>query len=720
MELWQHYRTLRRRKWVVLTVILCTVIPVGLYFLVYAKDQYVGTSVVRELRKATADFPIVVPGTSTNTAVLDPQIRVANLTAIAQSDYIIEETIKGVSPSMTSVPEQVLQSFRNRLTIVALPQTEHVRVTYESSSKDDASRIVEKYVEVLKQRYAELNQQQSQDDLDYLQGQLLEAKKEQEAARAALQKFQEENRVILPEDEARQKLALYNNVLQSADQAALAVADAETRRRKLEEEVKKIPQTKDLSDAIAINPVWMQLTQTLASLNLSLANELRVHTPEYPLVKNIEMQIEETKKQLKETQEKIISITNHGTNSVYDDMYVRWANARVEELAARSRASAMGAVLQKYSAELERFPANQANYLKYSIEARSKDSLVQAMETQIAEAKLKVNQARNRSTIQVIDPPKAVKVPSRAVLSIVLAFVLSTILGMGLAFLVQYMDNTVRTPEQAEALLQLPIFAVVPFDRSQKPQLTPGNHAMVAAYEMLSTNVWMDSPDVESPTFLIASAEPNVGRSVTAANLAITLARDGARVILVDSDLREPSQHKIFGVSNEKGMTNYLLNGMRVEDVLQKTQHEGMMLVPSGPLTSNPVRLLRSSKMRDFVEQASKLADFVLFDSPAGVTFADAALLANHVKNVIVVHAAGKAPRGAELEFRRRLERIGARLVGAVLNKVRREDSHGYFYFQRAYERVLPAGPATHPFPTGSGNIRAITGPSGDKDSESK
>ena len=122
------------------------------------------------------------------------------------------------------------------------------------------------------------------------------------------------------------------------------------------------------------------------------------------------------------------------------------------------------------------------------------------------------------------------------------------------------------------------------------------------------------------------------------------------------------------------------------DDDLARVQ--GLLLVPSGPVPDNPVKLLRSHEMRDFVAQVHDLADFVIYDTPAGITFPDPILVATIVGNALVVHAAGRVPRGSEAELGARMENIGIRLLGVVLNRVRREDSSGYFHYHRSYEGV--------------------------------
>jgi capsular exopolysaccharide synthesis family protein len=206
---------------------------------------------------------------------------------------------------------------------------------------------------------------------------------------------------------------------------------------------------------------------------------------------------------------------------------------------------------------------------------------------------------------------------------------------------------------------------------------------------MLSTNLWFGNSEMVGNTVLVASAEPDVGRSTTAANLAITLAKDGAKVILVDGDLRQPAQQDVFGLDNEIGLSNILVGKLALKDALKPTSVTDLLVLTSGPLPANPMRLFRSPQMQKFVDEISRLADYVVFDSPAGISFADGTLLAGLVKNVVIVYAAGTVPRGAEIEFIKKLELVNANILGTVLNMVNPEDSHGFYHMRVGYEEIL-------------------------------
>jgi succinoglycan biosynthesis transport protein ExoP len=339
---------------------------------------------------------------------------------------------------------------------------------------------------------------------------------------------------------------------------------------------------------------------------------------------------------------------------------------------------------------MEELPDREMRLAELALDLRAAQDTYALLRAKLDEAKIKERESINASAVKIIEPSYVFPVDPKSQLKIFLALLLSPLLGVGLAFFLNYLDNTVKTPREAEELLGLPVFSVVPFGKNHNLVRRPESPALCAAYQMISTQLWQAVRDTNRSTVVVTSAEPDSGRTTTAANLAVSLANDGAKVILVDSDMRKPSLHLMFGAENRRGFSNLLTGTAAIEDVAIPTKFEGLLLIPSGPMPDNPIRLLRQQQMQTFVDQINSLADFVIFDSPSGVTFADASLIAAYVNNVIIVHAAGRVPRGAENEFRDKLEQVEANVIGAVLIRVRPEDSHGYFHYRKSYQEVLP------------------------------
>ena len=214
--------------------------------------------------------------------------------------------------------------------------------------------------------------------------------------------------------------------------------------------------------------------------------------------------------------------------------------------------------------------------------------------------------------------------------------------------------------------------------------LTSPRSPVSEAYRTLRTNLEFSSLDEPLKTMVVTSPGPEEGKSTTLANLAVTLAHAEKRVILVDCDLRRPSQHEIFGASNAVGLTTMVVDeeAMR-EPPLLETGVEGLRLLPSGPLPPNPSELVGSRRMGEIISALSERADLVLFDAPPVIAVTDAAVLASRVDGVLLVVKAGTTKRDHAKRAKALLDKVNAHVVGAVLNNVRVDTSYYRYYREK-------------------------------------
>jgi capsular exopolysaccharide synthesis family protein len=198
----------------------------------------------------------------------------------------------------------------------------------------------------------------------------------------------------------------------------------------------------------------------------------------------------------------------------------------------------------------------------------------------------------------------------------------------------------------------------------------------------MRTNLEFSSLDQTLKTLVITSAQPMEGKSTTLANLGVVMARTGKSVVLVDSDLRRPTLHKLFQVSNREGLTNLLLQDEPVLDGrLQETGVDNLLLVTSGPLPPNPSELLASHRMRRLIDLLGREADIVLFDTPPTLPVTDAALLAARVDGALLITEAGRTRRAAVRRALESLKQVSANVLGVALNRVAPRGIDGYYHY---------------------------------------
>jgi len=287
-----------------------------------------------------------------------------------------------------------------------------------------------------------------------------------------------------------------------------------------------------------------------------------------------------------------------------------------------------------------------------------------------------------RFAVPAIEPEFPVAPRKR--LNTLLASVVGCMLAVGVAFLIEYLDDTIRTTDAVQALGlstlgTLPRFRFAEGDEGPIAAVRPRS-PLAEAYRILRTKIQV-ATDRPLDTLLVTSANPFEGKSTVVANLGVVMAQAGLSVIVVDSDLRCPILHDIFGLPNKVGLSNALIaDGPSHDGYLQTTQLQNLRVLTSGPLPPNPAELLGSRRMGRVIQQLKEEADVVLFDSPAVLAVADAALLAKQMDGVLLVVEAGATRREAALRAKEDLTRVGANLIGAVLNKLSPKGAGGYYY----------------------------------------
>jgi len=269
-------------------------------------------------------------------------------------------------------------------------------------------------------------------------------------------------------------------------------------------------------------------------------------------------------------------------------------------------------------------------------------------------------------------------------LNIALGVLVGLVVGIGLAFFIEYLDTSVKTIDDVERALDAAVLGVIPQNVGYLFEEGPDSpHA--EAYRVLRTNVLFSRKNKNARTMTIVSGGAGEGKSTTICNLASVFAQNEQRVLLVDSDLRRPSLHKVLKVSNSVGLTNYLLGQKPLEDVIQTTDIPSLDFMPSGKLPSSSLGILNSPQMRDFVAEIKERYDFVFFDSPPIMGISDASVLTSMVDLTMLVVQYRKYPQMMTQRAKQMVEKVGGNLLGVVLNNINISQDSYYYYYSGYY-----------------------------------
>lgn len=312
----------------------------------------------------------------------------------------------------------------------------------------------------------------------------------------------------------------------------------------------------------------------------------------------------------------------------------------------------------------------------------------------------------------------------RVWLNLALGVVVGLVFGVGLAFFIEYLDTSVKTMEDVETFLQMPVLAVIPKNISVLKDTRPDNPD-AEAYRILRTNIEFNRKSPDANAFTVVSGGAGEGKTTTLTNLAYTFAQGGYNTLIVDADMRRPAQHRMFGISNETGLSNLLLGEAELEEVVRQTPTDNLFLLPSGPLPPDAVGILNSQRMVDFMEDVKSRFDAVFFDSPPILGVSDASVLASAVDLTVIVVQHRRFPRAMLQRVKAAITNVGGTVLGVVLNNVDVRHDQYYEYYTSYYNyynqprkgdrtRAVPMQPAEEsqgptPAPVPGGDAQGVS-----------
>ncbi len=443
----------------------------------------------------------------------------------------------------------------------------------------------------------------------------------------------------------------------------------------------------------------------LSDLKQKRAQLLVEATEEAPEVKEIEQQITELDKHLKESRAR-------NTNTLLTNLETKYRQSLArEESLRKSFNQQKGETVTQNEAAI--------NYRILEQEIQTNKGLLENLLSRSKENDVVLaGRPNNISIVDYAIVPEAPVGPAR-LRSVMLAFVLSLALGVGLALFLEYLDDSVHSTDDVERFLRLPALAVIPAmsgSSARRRLLSPGSSlqkrngsngsngganpelllnvtgrsALAESYRQLRTSVLLSTAGRAPKTLLITSSLPGEGKTTTAVNTAISLAQTGAAVVIIDADMRRPRLRSIFDLAERKGLSSILSSEMKPEEMLAiiaRDETTGLHILTSGPIPPNPAELIGSEQMRKLISELGRTFTHIVIDSPPISSFTDGVLIASMVDGVLLVVHGGKSSRSVVRRSRQLLLDVGAKIFGVVLNNVSAASHDYYYYYQRYYHQ---------------------------------
>jgi polysaccharide biosynthesis transport protein len=736
----EYLRVLIKRKWLVLACVVGIFAAVAIASLrqtpVY---EAVGRIAVNKADPNLVTFKDSVPVMDYyDPADLDTEARVL------QSDLLALQVIRQLNldkrpeygsrpdrkpPNLVADPLQtdsartsaLLGGFKGNLHVSLIPNTRIIEIHYRSTDPQLAAGAVNTLVATYIEQNFKTKFESTMQASDWLSKQLVDLQMKVETSQEKLVRYQKEHE-ILGTDEKQ------NIITQKLDELNKELTSAESDRMQ-KEAVYRQTQSND-PDAVAsavatdstpnaggtASPLLDRLHQHQADLKLQIAELSTQFGPSYPKLAQLNNQLKEIDRQIQTETRKV-----------------------VEHLQGHYQAALQRENMLREALEKQKQEANKLNEsaIEYSLLKRDVDSNRQLYEGLLEKLKeAGVTAGLRSNNIKILDAARAPGAPVEPNIPRNLAFalILGITSGIGLAFLLESMDNTVRTTEQAQIISGLPSLGMIPFGSKSSSNGSGARQLVVASsqeavelvtqvrpqsqmaesYRALRTSLLLSNLGAPPKVIMVTSARPQEGKTTTSINSAIVLAQKGTRVLLVDADLRRPGIHKTLGMGPRSGLSNVLTGSATLEQTIAPSPIlSNLFVLAAGSPPPNPAELLASTDMKNVLDELREQFDHVVIDTPPTLSVTDAVVLSPRMDAIILVIRSGQTTKQALRRARDILMQVNAHVTGVLLNAVdlRSPDYYYYYEYQGKYSQYyqedapeVPADEPEHP-QAASGNV---------------
>jgi capsular exopolysaccharide synthesis family protein len=561
----------------------------------------------------------------------------------------------------------LIGAFLGGLEILPVKGTRLVQIVYSSPDPAYAARAANTLATEYVQQNLDLKLTNTNSTVDWLKGEIDKQRKKVEAAERAMANYQEGQNAMALDDRQNIVVANVNSLNEAVTRAKTARLQKESLYRQMAG-VKADTEGVDAFPVISQNATIQEVKQQIAALRADKARLLQSRTEVHPDVQKINLQLDSANTRLRsETARVLEGIANEYRTAVAEEQNLAASLETQKQQAINLNRKEIGWGTLKREAESER------NVLNALLQQHKELSVVSN------------SRANNIQLADLAEVPGAPFTPNHG-RDWLMALVLGLALGVALAYTVEYLDDTVKIPDDLTRRLKLPLLGLVPAVAGGKvPVLTnPVPHDFGEAFRSLRTSLVFTNGADGKRLIAVTSTQPLEGKTTTACNLAVALALGGSRVMLIDADMRRPGLHRTMGLQNEVGLSHVLTGQARVREAVQRTSEPNLYVMTAGRTPPNPSELLSSARMQNLVAnlQAGPF-DWVIIDTPPVLAVTDAVIIAPYVSGLVFVVGA-EMTRRAHVE--RAIETIQSgkpNIIGAVLNRV--DLNRNKYYYSRYY-----------------------------------
>lgn len=726
ISLQDYLRILYRGRWII-TISFLVVVVATAYFSFTAPKVYEASGKIIVESKGSMERALFNINYFGNQTTL-----ITNQVEVLKSRHLAEEVVR----YLESVPYRDSLSifqpddngnymdFRSQtewimdhLEVMPKKDTDVIEIKFQAGSPFESAKICNVIMETYRNLNREFNRSEFKELRQFLEKQLEKKGEELRRSEEALKEYREKEKLVSLDESTQELISRLAETQAQMEQALVELDSYLEQKKSLENQLEDRKKSLSADITISATPLLSELQSEYARLVSekvtyeTLLSQDRVDPSEYRLqMQTIENRLNALKKRMQEEASKIAASSMiQDPLMVAQDLTIKILEAETQIKSLRAKISALQDVVNDYEVQLARLP-KQALELARLTRQMEVDQNTYILMTQKLE-ETRISEAGQKENIRILDYAIAPQYPikPRKKLNLMLGALIGLGLGIGLTFLLEYFDDSVKNPEELEKM-GFPILTTIPEisaaelvkrvkskngDPDELYEVEQIATRMIThfdpkspiseAYRTLRTNIQFKNKGNKQLVALVTSSAPKEGKSTTVANLAITMAQLGGKTVLIDTDLRRPVIHSLFNLKKELGVTNYLMGKASVKDIVKPTFIENLDIITSGPLPPNPSELLGSDQMKALISELREIYDVVLFDSPPVIAVTDAAILSTMVDGVILVIKAHQTHRDAIKRAKTLLDNVDAHIFGCLLNSVDIERTYGTYYYYYYY-----------------------------------
>jgi len=671
-----YWRVIRSRKEVILAVTLLVVLT--------------GTGVTFMLpKKYAATVRILVRQDATDIDVFERQFSAAYNPFFLRTQYeiikskpILYEVIRNLNlqeiwgqrfldGERSLTREEAYEMLFGSISVAVARDTSLIEITVYSGEPQESARLANEVANVYRDHRLQAKRREIKSAIDSLQNEMKKQQDKVDAVENRVESIREELGVsMLDRGVSVDKIRLSQL---EADRLAANV-DRVVRKARYEQLVNL--EGEDLLNASAYivnDPALARIRSDLVNTEVSLKLALETYGSNHPEVKRLVAGRDELKQQL----ENALAGLKKGLEADY--------------AVAREKYEALEMALSE--ARIEDIESERDKLLPFEKAQRELDvqrAILEALQARVAQEGISLEVPR--TAVEIVDPaePPLRQVSPNIAVNIVLSLVIGLVGAIGLAFFIEYLDTSVKTVDDVERSMGLPVLGVIP--QKVRPLIEEGPESPHAeAYRVLRTNMQFAAKK-SGGAYVVVSGGVGEGQTTTLFNLAFICAPLGDKVLIVDTDLRRPVQHTILGMSNRFGLTNVLMRDVPIEETIKATSLPNLHFLPSGKLPRSSLGLLDSQRLRELVKNLKSRYDYVFFDSPPVMGVSDASILVSEMDAVLLVIQYRKYPKMISTRAKQIVENVGGKLIGVVLNNINIMRDDYYYYYHSYYSHYYAPG----------------------------